>query len=218
VRVACYTAVAGGYDDLLPHPEIDGVDFVAFADREVEPNGWEVRVRPPIPGQHPRMWAKVFKVFPHDFLPEHDASVWIDASHEILSPHFVDSALAAVDESGIALYTHPWRDCIYDEADASVVLQKYNGQPVLEQVAAYRAEGHPEHYGLWAAGTIARRHTPAVGVLMRAWWDEINRWTYQDQLSLPVVCRRHEITPASFPCHQVFGNQWTAIRAHNRED
>lgn len=219
MRVACYTAVAGGYDDLPAHPDIPGVDFVAFAPKGIDPNGWQVRpILPYQRGEHPRMTAKWYKLFPQARLPEYDASVWIDASHEILTEHFVDHALAAIDDSGIALYEHPWRDCIYDEAEASIVLRKYAGLPILDQVAEYRAEGYPAHAGLYACGTLARHHTADVAALMASWWHENLRWTYQDQLSFPVVCRRHGITPATFPLHQVYGNQWTAIRPHHRED
>jgi hypothetical protein len=220
VRIAVYTAVAGGYDDLPAHPDLEGVDFVAFTDdADLESDGWDVRTRPALnPQGHPRMVAKAWKVLNDLALPGYDVSIWIDASHEILTDAFVGHCLAALDDSSIALYDHPWRDCIYLEAEASVVLPKYAGLPIVEQVAEYRAQGHPEHAGLYACGTLVRRHTPDIAALMRSWWDEICRWTYQDQLSFPVVCRRHGITPGTFPFHQVNGNRLTAIRPHRRED
>lgn len=222
MRVAVYTAIAGGYDDLKPHPEIPDVDFIAFTDGPPA-DGWEVR---PIECQptedqrveHPRDVAKFYKLFPHVALPDHDFTVWIDGSHEIQSETFVFDCMAAVMDAGIAVYEHPWRQCIYDEAVASLDLVKYQGLPITEQVDAYRAEGHPEKWGLYATGTMARANTPAVAALMADWWAEMGRWTYQDQLSLPVVCRRRDIRPDTFPCHQVFNNQWTAIRPHHRED
>jgi hypothetical protein len=161
--------------------------------------------------------AKLPKLFPHSFVAGYDQSIWIDASHEILTPNFVGHCLAAIGDSGMALYEHPWRDCIYQEAEASIVLEKYAALPITAQVDSYRSE-YPEHGGLYATGTLARRHTPAVAALMAAWAAEIARWTYQDQLSLPVVCRRLGFTPETFPCHQVFNNQWTAIHPHHRED
>lgn len=206
----------GGYDDLKDHPEIPGVEFIAFSDVPIETDQWDVRVVGPN-GQHPRIQAKRFKLFPHEYL-EHEYSIWIDGSHEILTDQFAMNAIAAIDETGVAFYQHPWRDCIYEEAEASIVLEKYSGLPCREQVGSYRLEGHPEHWGLYACGTIARRHTSQVAALMAAWGEEIDRWTYQDQLSLPVVCRRLGVRPATFPCHQVFGNNWTAIRPHHRED
>lgn len=217
MRVAVYTAIAGGYDDLKPHPDIPGVDFIAWTDGQ-SAEGWEVRPLDAQGTEHPRDAAKFYKVFPHVVLPDHDFTIWIDGSHEILSESFVFDCMAATMAAGIAVYGHPWRQCIYDEAEASLVLPKYRELPIAEQVASYRAEGHPEGWGLYALGTIARAKTPEVAALMSAWWDELRRWTYQDQLSFPVVCRRQRIRPDVFPCHQVFGNTWTAIHPHNRED
>ena len=212
-----YTAIFGGYDDLKAHPDLDGVRFVAFTDdANLEPNGWEIRYVPSN-GLHPRDQAKEYKLFPHRFFDD-DTTIWIDGSHEIINPDFPYHVMASLVDSDFALYEHPWRDCIYDEADASIVLEKYQGQPIVEQVAHYRAQGHPEHAGLYACGTLARRSTPAVTELMEAWADEIEDWSYQDQLSLPVVCRRLDFTPATFPLHQVFGNTWTAIQPHHRSD
>ena len=214
---AVYTAVFGGYDDLPPHPEMDGVDFIAFTDTPVESDAWDVRVFES-DGRHPRRQAKDFRLFPSIYLPEHTETVWIDGSHEIQDPHFAARAMAAVGDSGIAVYEHPWRRCIYTEAEASIILPKYDGEPIIEQVEHYRQEGHPEDWGLYATGTIARRWTDDVGRLMEAWADEITRWSYQDQLSFPVVCRRLGMRPETFPLHQVYGNSWTLIRPHHRED
>lgn len=217
MSVACYTAVMGGYDDLPSHPDIPGVEFVAFTDRAIETDQWNVRVVVPGHG-HPRDAAKLYKVFPHRYLPEHEYTIWIDGSHEILTADFAAHCLAGVGDSGMAVYEHPWRDCIYPEAEASLQLPKYQGLPIQEQVDSYRADGHPEKWGLFATGTIARRNISGVQALMDAWAHELDRWTYQDQLSLPVVCRRLGVRPDTFPCHQVFGNQWTRIHPHHRED
>lgn len=214
--IACYTAIMGGYDDLKPHPEIPGVDWIAFSDTIESHPAWDVRHDGPS-GEHPRDAAKEYKLFPDLFLPEYEHTIWIDGSHEITNPRFVEWALGSIGESDIALYRHPWRDCIYDEAKASLELQKYDGQPITEQVNSYRGE-HPEHWGLWATGTLARRNTPQVAALMSAWSDEMDKWSYQDQLSFPVVCRRLGVTPEEFPCGQVVGNTWHTIHGHKRED
>lgn len=220
--IACYTAIAGGYDNLLPCPEVDGVDFIAFVrDMEIaDPVGWDVRPLHPSGVGHPRMDAKLMKVLGPQMavLSDYEATVWIDGSHFIKKPEFVAEAVACLDaEHPIAMHTHPWRDCIYDEAAVSIPQLKYAGLPLQAQVDAYRADGFPEHAGLWAAGTIARRPSPVLNLAMREWWDEMVAWTYQDQLSLPVVLRRHEIACAAFPHHQVFDSPWIDIRGHLAE-
>jgi len=66
-------------------------------------------------------------------------------------------------DSGLAAHAHTARDCIYEEAVASVAYpEKYSTQPIMEQVDSYRAEGHPEHWGLWACGTLAWANNPAA--------------------------------------------------------
>jgi hypothetical protein len=222
--VAIYTAVFGDYDDLPSHPDIPGVDFIAFTDstRHAESGSWNIHLLQT--AEHPRMAAKRFKVLPHVYLPGYEHTIWVDSSHGILTDQFADLCLAAIDDTGIAAYDHPWRRCIYDEAQASTGMPKYEGLPFFEQVDSYHDEGHPPNWGLWATGTLARRNTPAVAELMEAWMAEIDKWTYQDQLSFPVVCRRQGIRPASFPLPQVvqgphpFGNTWTTIRPHHRDD
>jgi hypothetical protein len=207
----------GGYDDLKPHPDIPDVDWIAFSDTVESHPDWDVRHIEPC-DNHPRDVAKTYKLLPHLFLPEYDYTIWIDGSHEVLSPDFAAHSLAAIGDSGIAVYDHPWRQCIYTEAEASVGMEKYLSQPIREQVEAYREEGHPDNWGLYATGTIARRRCPEVTDLMVAWGAEMDVWGYQDQLSFPVVCHRLGVRPDTFPWHQVHGNTVCAIRSHHRED
>lgn len=216
MRVACYTCIAGDYDSLLPHPVLRDVDFIAFSDRDIDPNGWDLRSIDPIP-ERPRLAAKMPKILPDRFLPDYETTIWIDGSHLIVDNFFVRQAIESMGDSEMALYKHPWRDCIYDEANASMELQKYKDQPIWAQVDAYRAEGHPEHFGLWACGTLVRRNTPRIANLMDEWWREISKWSIQDQISLPVVFRRAGFQPATFPHHQVFGNPWISIQPHHSE-
>jgi hypothetical protein len=49
---------------------------------------------------------------------------------------------------------------------------------------------------------------------MVAWWNEIERWTMQCQISLPVVLRNAGVWPAVFPFHQIIGNPWTKLHMH----
>ena len=189
-KLACvYTAVAGSYDPLREHPEIPGVDWIAFTDSTlgaVVDAGWELR---PILGNanSPRMLAKWYKVHPNECLPDYDRTVWVDASVELHTGDVIRQMLEASESTGLAMLAHPERDCIYEEAIASLDMPKYQDQPLLQQVAWYRRMGHPTHWGLWA-GTIIGRDNRSEA-LMRLWWREILNWSYQDQLSLPQVLR-----------------------------
>ena len=146
-----------------------------------------------------------------------DVSVWIDASYEIVSPDFAEMVLDTLSTTDLALFRHPHRDCIYEEAKVSKDIPKYADEPIQEQADHYQAAGHPEHWGLWECGFIARRHTEQIRDLSEDWWNEINRWSIQDQLSFPVVCRRAGVRPTEFEGTR-WDNPWLVWHDHLRND
>jgi hypothetical protein len=198
-RVAVYTAIYGGYDTLQEQPEMPGVDLVCFTDDpELRSPQWRVvHARP----RHvdPRMSAKWFKMHPHRVLPRHRCTVWVDGSVQILGADFAEVVLEAMSPDGLALFRHPARSTAAAEAAFCVPLGKYAGQPLLEQVASYRARGFPDEAGLWAGGIIGRENAQKIRRLGRLWMRENIRWTYQDQLSLPYLLWRLGIEPGMIP-------------------
>jgi hypothetical protein len=223
-RAVVVTASYGGVDATLrrPVPQDIPVDWVCYTDQaDLQPPAPWKTIHAPADGD-PRRAVKTHKATPHLDCPD---VVWIDASMEITSPSFVRDALAARHD-GVAAFGHPRRDCIYTEADASLGAEgqggKYADQPLLAQVAAYRAEGHPEHGGLYACGVVAwNLADPRAVEVGQAWLTECERWSWQDQLSFPVVCRRLGVTPGVFPIRQIerrarlyLANRWLRIHAH----
>jgi hypothetical protein len=200
--VCVYTAIAGGYDELKSHPDTPGVDWICFTDDPaLRSDEWDVR--PLVEtgwGHATRLAAKWHKVLNHLALPSgYDQSIWIDGSVKILNPDFVTSVLSLLDGSDIALFAHPERNCIYDEAVASLDYCKYDACDVLGQVREYRYKGYPRRNGLWAGGIIGRDHRAHMRAVMDDWWSEILKWGFQDQLSLPVVLDRFSIWPTVIP-------------------
>lgn len=187
--IAVYTAIYGGYD--RPKTAPAGVRCVLFTDdRSLRAPGWEVRYEPLAWIATPMLQAKYWKTHPSEAVPDADATVWIDGSI-VPGPRYATRCLGALDGHDVALTPHPLRDCIYDECDASASLPKYDALVMYEQVRHYRYNNHPEHWGLFASGAIARRNNDRVNALNEAWWQENIRWSWQDQLSLPFVLRRH---------------------------
>jgi hypothetical protein len=185
---ACY----GGYDTpaIPPDQDVD-VRWVMVTDGMVEvPEPWEHLVLES--DMHPRLAAKVPKCWPHDY---GDTVIWLDASAQINSETFVSECLDALGDGDVAQWEHPQRDCILPEAAVSATMTKYRGLPVEEQAVHYIREGHPKHYGLWATGCMVWSKVD-VG---EAWFDEQIRWTYQDQLSWPVIVRRFNLDIRPLP-------------------
>lgn len=205
--VAVISACFGGYDN--PRPAVEQTvdcDWLFVSDEGPAglPRPWQsMKVQGAY--RHPRMSAKLVKLQPWKFVAHGDV-IWVDANMEITSPTFVADALAAAGGGPLATWRHPQRDCIYAEAAASLRLcpEKYGQLPLLEQVEHYRNEGYPEGAGLYACGTLvwAAQDTGARA-LGHAWLYECERWSYQDQLSLPVVATRLGIDVATFPVSQI---------------
>lgn len=213
-RTAIYTAITGGYNILRPHPEIDGVEWIAFVDWNTPALGWEVRRIQTPAGMTPRRAAKYFKMRPDLVLPEYDRTIWIDGTVRVESPAFVEEAMSWTSGSGIAMFRHPERDDIWDEADVSLTMPKYMAEPIAAQVSHYLDCGFPHRSGLWCGGIIARQHTGLVKQLGEAWLAEVDRWSIQDQISLPYVLRELDIVPGAFPA-SLYENPWLAVTGHN---
>jgi hypothetical protein len=220
-KLAVYTCITGDFNALQPHPPTPGVDWMCFTDAITvpmyadQPDDWHLVPLTVPPGVSPRRLAKSVKLYPHQVLdPEVKASIWIDGTARVTSEAFPYEAFNCVGAQQIAMWRHPERDCIYDEAVASLPFPKYTQEPILDQVAHYWRAGFPLHGGLWAAGVIARIHGPSCGVLADAWMAEITRWSIQDQLSLPPVLHRLGLVPGAFP-GSLYANDWLTITGHN---
>lgn len=216
--LAIITAITDGYDTLKPVLPQTGVDveWICFTDGEPLPDaeaarGWTM-VCEPRHGRPANREAKRPKLRPWEYTTA-PASIWVDASFRVVSDRFATEALALADP--IAQFTHPWRDCLYDEASASALLPKYKGEPIIEQARAYRAAGHPEHWGLWAAGVIARQHTRQVRKLGEAWAGEVNAWSVQDQISQPYALHKVGLRPTALPGTH-FANSWLKYEGSGR--
>ena len=221
MRVCIYTAIYGGYDDLIPQPaQTIATDFIAFTDVSIRPlEPWRIIVRKDRPEPSPRMRAKFFKVLSHrvfkngrltihdsllskirSFWNIYDYVIWMDGTARIKSSTFVQKVISYLDKYEWALFGHPDRDCIYDEAVASRLYPKYDACLLEQQVEQYRSQGYPAHNGLAAGGLIVRQaHNKDLISVNEMWWAENLKWGYQDQLSLPFVAWQSGHAYATIP-------------------
>lgn len=219
MTVAIYSALYGGYDTVKELPDM-GVPAYLFTDQaELNAPGWTVVHRPhhivtrrgPVDLLAPMLAHKYWKCHPgkaisqaqgddmgaspyltrqFETLDREFVSIWLDASITP-EPGFVDKALAALGDDDWAMVPHPWRTCIYTEADYSAGLHRYAGlaDQIRAQAGFYRTIGHPDNWGLFATGVNARRHTALTIEVGEQWWQDIINHTHQDQISLPVLAR-----------------------------
>jgi hypothetical protein len=128
----------------------------------------------------------------------------MDGSIHVLDDRFVTLVREKLGQQELVLWGHSEdRDCFLEEARHCDDWPKYRDGPLLEQAAHYVAKGMPEHFGLWATGSIARRHTDRMRALGDSWLAEMERWTIQDQVSLPYLLWRERILPGTFGIDQL---------------
>ena len=205
---AVYTAIFGDYDSLKDIPPQEGIDLICFTDNEtLTHHTWQVRYTEP-KYAYPRLSAKYYKMLPHVVLAEYDETVWIDASFQVQHTGFAADVFEYLQDAAIAVFLHPDRGCIYDEAEVSKAMEKYRDQDISGQVNHYRQQGFPDKGGLFAGGIIARcNNDAAIRRFNQMWMAENEKWTHQDQLSLAYLLWRLDIKPAVFRQHQ-WNCQW----------
>ena len=198
-KIAIYTALVGNYDALLQPAVIDpGFDYVCFSDCIKGPRVgvWEIRPIPFSSPSHTRV-ARFPKLQPHIVLPEYEYSVWIDANVLIKGGEFYEKVNAKIAEgTKMAFVPHPSRDCVYEEIAQCFRDVRIGFREALRQRRHLLAMGYPEHWGLMETNVVLRRHCdPDVVRISNDWWEELQNYTFRDQLSQMPVCWKDGIRP-----------------------
>lgn len=186
-RRAVYTCMFGyseQFNDFVY--DAPGIDFICFTDDPaLRSDFWQMRMLPR--GLlDPTRRAKQIKALPHRFLPDHDQSLYIDNTVRLLMPvHEIFTRYLAPSPSALVCFRHPWRNCVYDEAEAVIELGYDDAARVRAQMDVYRALGYPAAHGLSKSTFMLRRHAdPALHALMERWHEQVLRHSLRDQLSL----------------------------------
>lgn len=144
--------------------------------------------------KRPVMEAKRYKILSHLFFPREAVTVWVDANITLKADvgKVVDALLGDAD---VATFKHPYRENVYQEFtalkhDPRFALPYLQSQ-MEEQRQAYRDEGLPAGTPLYECNVIIRRNNARVARLMDAWWSQICRWQWRDQVSFPYVLWKH---------------------------
>jgi hypothetical protein len=204
-----YTAITEGYDTLKPPATIDDdLDYVVFTDDlclSAMPPWRPVLIE--TKRRNARVTTRWHKLLPHHHLEQYERSLWIDASFTI-----VGSISRLIDDLGsrgkLALFPHPQRTCIYDEAEVVKALGYERAEIVDLQMACYRARGFPRGIGLCESGVIYRaHHDPEVRLVMEDWWRQVEVFSQRDQLSSSFVFWKHGIDYARIPGN-ARSNEW----------
>jgi hypothetical protein len=197
MRVLVYSAIFGDYDPVKDFPKQSiPCDFQLFTESKGQ--------------KTPRLDSRWYKLNPP---AGYDYTIWIDGSIRVTSRFFAEYMVDQARDRW-AMFKHPWRDCIYKEAEESHDMRKYHNEPIMAQAEAYRKAGMPTNWGLWASGIICRRNDWGDD-LNQLWWAEHQKWSVQDQISLPYVLWKYKLQ--FFNCDlALYDNPLCRVEANHR--
>ena len=189
-----YTALFGGYDELIEIPYYDSscCDYICFTDDEnLKSSSWEIRVVTLTLAAN--MMNRMYKILPHKFLQDYDGSLYIDANY-VITKDLSGLIEENLEDSNFIAMRHSERNCVYWEGLACVVERKSDFDMVVRQLVSYRNSGFPANYGLSNNSILLRSHNePSLISLMNSWWAELNKFTQRDQLSLQFLLWTHNV-------------------------
>jgi hypothetical protein len=185
-----YTCLFGKYEvlnEVTPADADRDIRYICFTDNpDLRSDSWEIIVISQ-KGIGAARESRSPKLRPHLYLSDFDQSLYIDNTAQLIVPaSYIFSRYLSDPEVSFACLRHPWRDCLYDEAEEVIRGSIDDESRVREQLDAYRVAGHPVHSGLYAGTFLLRRHMdPNIMALGDLWFEHVLRYSARDQISLP---------------------------------
>lgn len=174
-----YTAITNGYDKINEPTFISkGWDYVLLSDKHLESENWEVVKIRKGASQKSHRRNKIFNPY---IFSNYEESLYIDGN--IIIDCEIDSLYKEWRNHDMVVMEHPERDCLYDEAQRCIELNKDKSDIILSQVSRYRKKYYPENNGLVATGILYRKHTRAIKLFSETWKKEVIKGSHRDQLS-----------------------------------
>lgn len=218
MKIAIYTAIFGGYDKLIPQPELENVDFICFSDRPLKSSSWEVRVVQPLYENDHTRNNRLYKILPHKYLPEYKVSIYIDGNFLVLEDvHNLSQFILQRASMGAFCHTPPIensRNCVYEEYKHILSflekgLELDDPEILEEHIQFLHEEKYPRHNGLIAGGVLLRNHQDIeVQRAMELWWEIVRNKSKRDQLSFNYVAWKTGLDFCYIPGEICEGNPW----------
>ncbi len=193
-RIAVYTCIVGGYDELRQPRIVDRqCDYFCLSmDKPKEPGVYQwidisEYIEADIANDNTRI-NRYFKLHPHLFFKDYKYSIYYDGSFEIIKS--IAGLVRKIGNCGIALYGEGgFGDLdIYGEAALLVASGRTSGddkKTIIKQIEKYAQMNFPRNFGSAANGALVREHGNSDCIkIMETWWNEVRTESRRDQLSL----------------------------------
>lgn len=182
-----------GTYDLLKAPIVitPGWKYVCYTNnKDLKSDIWEIVY---MNFQHTKQVRQVKIITPF----EYDLCIWVDASIEIKCN--LDEFVRDYHRSYFTIMKHPYRGCVYMEAEACIKRHKDNADIIRAQMAYYRQHRLPHNIGMVASGLIIRNNCTQVKNFCEKWYKEVSNFSKRDQLSFNFVYFQNPIRLTLIP-------------------
>lgn len=216
-RNVVYTALFGDYDSLIDPLVKDtnvDCDFICFTDQpNLSSQVWDIRLVEDndLP---PNLLNRRYKMLPHIYLKDYDASLYIDANIGIKrDPSDLFNRLSK--KSPVFIPNHPFRSCLYEELNVCEKEGKISSELKDQIHKKYLTEGLPKTNGLTENNIILRlHHHQRVVALMNEWWNLVLKFCPRDQITLPYLLWKMEMSVSLLKEDSKHPNSYFYFRPH----
>lgn len=212
-----YTALIGK-GDMLKDPEYISPDitYICFTDnKDLHSDVWNIEYIQK-GKESDVMLARKIKILPWEYISMDNMNAdrlvyWVDAKFLIVGD-LREYKEKYWKHSGMLLFPHYERKCICDETAEIIPYKPEIKHKVIMQTAAYLKDGYPINYGLYETGCMVRDiFNERIKKVMGLWWNELQKFTYRDQISFPYICWKNDFYPdVSDTC--VNHNEWIMLK------
>lgn len=218
MKVAIYTAIFGDKDELYEpfnFRKSKHIDYFLITDNfDIKSIHYKVIFKKPIYDDITKN-ARYYKVMGLELFNDYDYVVWHDANIQVIHSR-VTHLITLIDKKVIALFKHPERDCIYDEAIKCIELEKDYPFKVLKQIFFYFIHGINHNSGLYATGLFIINKKIISNEFLNIWWDEIRDKSRRDQLSLPYALSVSQVEPIILN-EDIRNNEYSFFHSHKHK-
>lgn len=200
-KIAILTALVGDGNTLKePLIKFSDVDYYAYTDQEDVPFWKKIS---PIDFSYDRTYskrrsAKIPKILPWMIIPNYDYYIWTDSTHNLaVHPSIIIENF--MQNCSMAVYRHPFRDCIYDEAAVIKQVLYDHNDLVDAQMNFYKSENYNIKNGLYELTAFIVKNDEKTRKLSLMWWEQICKYSSRDQLSFPYCVEKCGINLGIIP-------------------
>jgi hypothetical protein len=99
----------------------------------------------------------------------------------------------------MAVWKHAIRNCVYDEIDLLGRINFDTNDSLANTLDYFNRTNWPKNAGLYELTSLAYSNTPKVQAALLTWWEFICKYSSRDQLSFPLISKKHRLKLGIMP-------------------